>query len=257
MKEKYSSIENEPALQGGNFQLDPSEEKVARKAAAQGQKTQAEIDRIRDSVANEPALMQAGDKANPEEFKNWLESKRAGVGYLSAFALTIVIGFGAGLFAIVGALSKGPGMSLGIILYAILFAPIIEEFLKQIGMVFVLERKPYLAKSAWQFPIAAVIAAAIFATIENLTYIHVYAAKLPQDQREALARFRWPICTALHVSCAFIASFGLVKVWNKQNAEGKPAQLSDAFPAFAIGMAIHGLYNFAATFFIKIGESTN
>ena len=48
MKEKYSSIQNEPALQGGNFQLDPSEEKVARKAVAQGQRPQAEIDRIID-----------------------------------------------------------------------------------------------------------------------------------------------------------------------------------------------------------------
>ena len=111
MKEKYSSIENEPALQGGNFQLDPSEEKVARKAAAQGQKAQAEIDRIRDSVANEPALIGASDRGNPEEFKNWLESKRAGVGYLRAFALTIIIGLGAGLFAIVGASASSSASS--------------------------------------------------------------------------------------------------------------------------------------------------
>jgi hypothetical protein len=256
VKGEFLSADEEPALRGdrlGPVPLDPSEEKVARKEALRREKPAAEIDRIRDLASSEPALV-GSEGAGDETFRRWLDDRRSRVGVSKGLLVALIAGIIAGPFAIVGALSKGPGVSVGVVFYAIMFAPVIEEFLKQSGMIFILERRPYLAKSAWQFPLAAVVAAVIFATVENLMYLHIYTAEFSDEKREALARFRWPVCTALHVSCAFIASFGLVRVWRKQNEDGKPAQLSYAYPLFGSAIVIHALYNFAATFFIHVGE---
>lgn len=256
MKDEFLSTDGEPALRGEGIRsspLDSSEEKVAKRETLRCEKPAAEIDLIRDHVGSEPAFVGI-DGASDARFRRWLEERRSRVGVSKGMLVALAAGVIAGPFAIIGALSKGPGVSAAIVFYAILFAPVIEEFLKQSGMIFVLERRPYLAKSAWQFPVAAVVAALIFATVENLMYLHIYTAEFSEEKRSALARFHWPVCTALHVTCAFIASFGLVRVWRKQNEDGKPAQLAHAYPLFGSAIVIHALYNFAATFFIRIGE---
>ena len=92
------------------------------------------------------------------------------------------------------------------------------------------------------------MSALIFATVENLVYIHVYALASPLDHPAMFAEFRWTVCTALHVSCSVIASLGLIRVWHRMNERGEPADLAHAYPLFAIAMALHGLYNGAALF---------
>jgi RsiW-degrading membrane proteinase PrsW (M82 family) len=242
MKDKYFSVEHEPALAGGPFRPDPAERRAARTDRPPG-----ELEALRDSVADEPALP---DRRDPGQWIRWLEWKRARCTTLGNLGVTLLAAVLGGPFAILGALISGHpgGWTTGPVLYAVLFAPVIEELLKQSGMTFVLEKKPYRAFASWQFVFAAVVSGLAFGVIENLVYMGRFAAVLSREQLAQMAFYRWVMCTPLHVVCAAIASFGLVRAWKRQLREGRPADLTAALPFFVAAMTVHGLYNVAAIF---------
>ena len=137
-------------------------------------------------------------------------------------------------------------------LYIVVFAPLIEEFLKQSGMIYLLERKPYRVFAAWQFVFSALVSALVFATIENLLYIHVYVHPAAIARPEVFTNFRWTACTAVHLACSAIASLGMIRVWKKQLADGRAADLSTAYTYFVIAIVVHGLYNLLAIFLSRL-----
>ncbi len=241
MKKKYLSTDYEPALGSAPpVAPDPAEER-----AASVDRVPDEIETIRDSIAGEPALPGHRD---PDRWARWIAAKRAPCTLPGNIAVTLLAALLGGPFAVLGALLAGQ-QGFAVLVYAVVFAPVIEELLKQSGMTYILEKRPYRVFAAWQFVLAAMVSGLVFAVIENLVYIHVYAAEAEPQTVAALAAFRWPVCTTLHVSCAAIASLGLVRVWKKQLRDGKPANLSAAFPWFAAAMVIHGAYNLGATLF--------
>ena len=238
-KEKYFSADHEPALGDGDFPADPSERRVRAADRRPG-----EIETLRDSIAAEPALALHAD---PQAWRRWLEEKRSRSTTAGNLAVTLLAAMLGGPLAVVGALMAGRQGAIGVV-YAIVFGPVVEELLKQCGMMYLLEKKPYRLFTAWQFVFAALAAALVFATIENLVYIHVYFPISCIEDVEAAAAFRWVYCTLLHVVCAAVASLGLVRVWRRQLQDGRPAELAAAFPFFATAMVIHGVYNLAAMF---------
>ncbi len=238
MKRNFLSVHDEPAF-SAQAQADPSETNAATLHP------QEEIDTIRDSVLNEPHF---GDSARPEAFRDWVAAKRAGTTRGGSLLLTIAAGLLAGPFAVLGAFAAG-NPTLFAVVYIILFGPVIEELLKQSGMIYLLERRPYRIFAGWQFPLAAVLAALIFASIENFLYIYQFSSVTNDTARVAeFAMFRWKVCTALHVGCAIVASFGLRRVWQEQTRTGRPADLSLAFPLVTAAIVIHGVYNLIALF---------
>lgn len=242
MKRNYLSVHDEPAF-SAKAQADPAEHTAATLHP------QEEIDRIRDSALNEPHF---GHTARPEAFREWTATKRAATTRGFSLLLTVTAGMVAGPFAVLGALVTG-NPSLFAVVYIILFGPIIEEILKQAGMIYLLERRPYNLFAGWQFPLAAILAALVFASIENYLYIYRFSAFTADAARVAeFAMFRWKVCTALHVGCAVVASFGLRRVWREQTESGKPADLSLSFPLFTVAIVIHGLYNLFALFLTDI-----
>jgi RsiW-degrading membrane proteinase PrsW (M82 family) len=239
MKDKYFSVDHEPALSGA-----PGKNEPAEGEAAPGAQPDSDLEALRDSIASEPALPQHAD---PEQWARWLDEKRRRCTVSGNLGVTLLAAVLGGPFAVLGALlSSGSGM-IGI-LYPIVFAPVIEELLKQSGMTYVLERKPYRVFSAWQFVFAALVSGLVFGAIENLVYMVQFAAFLDAEQVWRLTAFRWAVCTPLHAVWAAIASLGLVRVWKKHVHRGRPADLSAAVPWFVIAMALHGLYNLWATF---------
>ncbi len=238
MNDDHFSTDHEPALSGGRFEPDPAE---WRADAVEPVGSDAEA--LRDSVAAEPALPQHGD---PQHFNAWLRQRREACTPMGDLAVTITAAVLGGPFAVVGALMAGrQGLAL---IYVIVFGPVIEELLKQSGMTYVLEKKPYRVFAAWQFVFAGLLSGLTFAVIENLVYVEIYARAAEVKDVAAMAAFRWAVCTPLHVVCSGVASLGLVRVWRRQQRLGGPADLSAAFPWFAVAMAVHGLYNFGATF---------
>lgn len=239
MKEEYLSAKFEPTRREGGFKADPAEKKAARVNAKQD-----EIASIRDSVFNEPAITSKKDELL---LGKWIEQKRAqcsAAGNLSVAFLAAILG---GPFAVLGAFMAAKEGWYGV-LYMVVFAPVLEELLKQSGMIYLLEKKPYRVFAGWQFVFSALVAAFVFATIENALYLNVYTAPAMLKNPKIFAGFRWTVCTAVHMFCSAIASLGMIRVWKKQLRDGKAADLNTAFAYFAIAMAIHGAYNLTALF---------
>ena len=242
MDDEHFSIEHEPALGGGQFQEDPSEARAAPTGRAPD-----EMETLRDSIAAEPAL---ADHRDPAQFSAWLARKRAGSTLAGDLAVTFLAAVLGGPAAVLGAFMAGQ-QGTSRLLYVILIGPIIEELLKQSGMIYLVEKKPYRVFATWQFVFAAGVSGAVFATIENLVYIHLYAPLGGVEDVARLAEFRWAVCTPLHVGCSLIASVGLMRAWVRQQAAGRPLELSDAFGWFALAIGVHGLYNFVAAIFVS------
>lgn len=234
----YFDVNAEPSNFEGRFSPDPTEQTVP---FIDGR--EEEIAALRDSVLNEPAFSGSGTQT---ELSRWIAQKRSQCTLGGNLTVTLLAALAAGPFAVVGAFMTGR-QTIYAVLYTVLFAPVIEELLKQSGMIYLLEKKPYRLFSGWQFILAAGVSAAIFSTIENLLYINVYVNLRALAEPLAFIRFRWTVCTALHVTCSVIASFGLIGVWKKQLADGRAADLSHGFIPFAIAMGLHGLYNLTVT----------
>ncbi|HUT13449.1 MAG TPA: PrsW family glutamic-type intramembrane protease [Thermoguttaceae bacterium] len=239
MDDKYFSVDHEPALTGGRFEPDPAE----RRAKPVGGQAD-ELELLRDSVAAEPALPQYDE---PNQWSEWLQLRRRRCTLPGNLAVTLLAALLGGPFAVVGALVAGRQGMVAFV-YVVVFGPIVEELLKQSGMTYVLEKKPYRVFAAWQFVFAAVVSGLAFAVIENLVYIHVYARQAGVEDVGKLAAYRWVVCTSLHVVCAAIASLGLIRAWRRQLREGRPVDLGAAFPWFVLAIVVHGTYNFAASF---------
>jgi len=241
----HLSVDAEPWLKAGNYKPDPSESRQFNR----GSKAR-EIDNIRDSVFSEHEHQ--GARPGKSEFGQWLEEKRKSTTRLRSLVISLLVALIGGPFAIAGAFMAGRQTAFGLI-YIILFGPVAEEVLKQSGMIYLLERKPYHVFSRWQLVAGAFIGAALFATVENLIYVHVYFASLPPDRLAFLAAFRWRVCTSLHITCSLITSLGMIKIWQRHTSEGKPIDLSTGYPHFVAAIAVHGIYNLAAVLTHCIG----
>lgn len=239
MKEDYFSAKSEPAHGSGKFEPDPAEKRAAPESHEQD-----EMATIRDSVLNEPAM---GSGEGQPYLGEWIARKRAECSTPGNLGVTFLAALLGGPFAVIGAFMQGTQGLYGC-LYLVFLGPVIEEFLKQSGMIYLLEKKPYRLFASWQFLFSAIVSALVFATIENVLYIYVYVDPEKLVRPELFAQFRWTICTGLHVGCSAIASLGLMRVWRKQLADGRGADMSAAYRCFATAMVIHGLYNLGAIF---------
>lgn len=234
----YFDVNAEPTKFNGRFMPDPTEQ-----AAFSIDGSEDEISTVRDSVLNEPAF--TGQLHQPQ-LGQWLSQKRSECTLAGNLFVTLTAALIAGPFAAIGAVMAGQHTAFRL-LYLVLFAPVIEELLKQSGMIYLLEKKPYRVFSSAQFIAAAFISAAFFAAIENLIYIHLYSNAQSVSDFGMYCCYRWSVCTALHVVCSIIASLGLVRVWKKQLADGRAADLAFGFRYFLAAIVIHGLYNLIVT----------
>ena len=239
MNDEYFSIDNEPALSGGRFKPDPAERKAAPLGSAP-----SELEAIRDGVTSEPALPEYRD---PSRWPQWLARKRSQCTLTGNLGFTLAAALLGGPFAILGALLTTQ-QGIGQFIYPIVFAPVVEELLKQSGMIYLLEKKPYRVFASWQFVFAALVSALTFASIENLVYIQSHLLHAGAHAIAQVSHFRWTVCTSVHVVCAIIASGGMIRVWRRQLRQARPAKLSDAFGFFAAAMILHGAYNTWAIF---------
>ncbi len=240
------SIENEPQFRERAFELDPSE----RAAAETLNRRPLEIGGVdvEHSVWDEPTL--AADLAGmPGEghvtYARWLEAKIAATSYETSLMVTAALVVLAGPWGIFGALWEGmSGGGAGAGLFAVaVIGPVTEEIMKIALALWVVEKRPYLFKSIWQILVAAAAGGLLFGVIENLIYLNVY---IP-DAAPKLARFRWTVCTGLHLNCSFVAGVGLARIWDHAMRNRTPPQIGRGMPWFATAMLGHGLYNLAAT----------
>ncbi len=155
------------------------------------------------------------------------------LGIPAAFAESLVGGGGASLFAVI---------------LVIVIGPAVEEVVKPIALIFLLERAPHRVLGRMQIWLSAALAGAGFAVVENLIYIHVYIPAMDTPPTFDVAAWRWTVCTTLHVVCSSVMGIGLAREHTHAMREGRSFELERVVPIYAVAVVIHGLYNAYAVF---------
>lgn len=166
---------------------------------------------------------------------------------------TVLAGLLSGIIAVIGAFFRPEGPWL-VILNIFFFSPFMEELFKQIGLIYLLEKRTWLLRFTWQFPLAGALSGLTFAVLENLIYRYHHLADMEGSGLAYIMGFRWIVCTGLHLTCSLIASAGLCHAWKRHMGHFMPFNLRDALWYFAAAIGLHGFYNFLVfiTFFDEI-----
>ena len=203
---------------------------------------QDRLKNIEHSVFDEPALADAEKHATRElSYKYWLAEGWQKTSYLKSWLVTSGIVMIAGPLAVIAVLisSSFTHGSAWQAVNLVTFGPMIEEIFKVALIYYIVEKRPYLFHGILQILIAAMAGGLMFAVIENLLYLHVY---IPNPTAEII-RWRWGVCTLLHVSCSVIASIGLIRMWLETFQQQSRPKLELAYPFLTAAMVIHGSYN--------------
>ncbi|MBI1367984.1 MAG: PrsW family intramembrane metalloprotease [Planctomycetes bacterium] len=238
------SVFNEPFMRGDDFESDPSEPAAARRIARDEQAGREE-EQVDGSVFDDPTFSPelAGVTARPEQtYADFIRRRRAKLGIAGSWALSLIMSAAAGPFAVAGTFMTGGQAGTWGLLSAVVAAPLVEEMMKIALPLWAVERKPWIFVSRVQIAMTAIASGLVFASIENLLYLHVY---IP-DPPPGLIAWRWTVCMALHSGCALISSLGLMKVWANVWRTGKRASIGAAGGHIIAAMTIHGLYNLVA-----------
>lgn len=198
-------------------------------------------------AAGEPAL--TGGQAWGRAWNDHVEEMARRTSPRVTAAVMLLMMIAAGPLAIFSVFAHGGAWNM--LLYVVVFGPMVEEFFKQSGSIYLLEKKPWHVRAHWQLVLLAAAGALGFSAIENYLYIAQFDAAASRMTAPEFAAFRWAVCTPLHLGCALIGAMGMRRVWEKQRATGAPADISLAGPALVVAVIVHGAYNLMAVLFSK------
>jgi len=244
------SIEHEPHLSRGPHKADPSVWK-AEQALAKERRRERLDDVVEYSVWDEPALsgeLAGADNGTRRTYARWLDWRMATTSRARTWIVALVAVLAAGPWAVLGSLISGGAAGVWGLVAVAIVGPITEEMMKISVALWIVERRPYLFRLPLQIVLGTLASGLVFATIENLIYLHIY---FPHAS-PALATFRWTVCVALHGTCSTIAGVGLTRMWSHTVAHGTRPEIARAARWIIAAMVLHGLYNTTVTI-IKLG----
>ena len=239
-------IEDEPHLrgvapQGGDLSGEPA-------LSATGVRQPTDVDH---TVWDEPTLVSQQDGAEAPEgqltYERWLERGIRQTTWFESLSLTLLVALAAGPWGVLGAFitsSRGGEIGWTTLLTVGVLAPVTEEITKVAALLWAVEKRPYWFKSMWQVIFCAAMGGLAFGVIENLIYTNVYVP----NGSDAFLRWRWGVCTGLHLNCSTLAGIGLVRIWGNAIRERRRPELALGMPFFAMAMVGHGLYNVGVMF---------
>ena len=168
--------------------------------------------------------------------------------FLKRHLVTLGLALAGGVFAILGAFIEEMRGGAGILL-AVVVAPVIEEVLKPSGVIWVLEKRPHYLRSRVHVVALCVVGALVFATLENLVYLYVYAP----GGGAGFARFRLLVCTGLHVTASAVVGMGLGRQLLQMRRDGSDFDLERSLPFLIAAIVLHGAYNAAVSILEMVG----
>lgn len=239
------SIEHEPQWARRRHEIDPSEARAENTLADESRDSNPD-EAVDHSVWDEPALSRefvAEDDGSRLTYADWLAWRLETTPASHTWLITLLTMLAAGPFAVLGALLHGfAAGTWGLVAVAII-APVTEEVMKIAIALWIVEKRPYLFRWSAQILLSALAGGLAFAAIENVMYLEVY---IP-DPTAKLAAIRWTVCVTMHVTCALLAGFGLVRMWRRSIAECVRPDIRIAAPWIVGAICIHGLYNASVT----------
>jgi RsiW-degrading membrane proteinase PrsW (M82 family) len=130
-------------------------------------------------------------------------------------------------------------MLYGGVLLPVLVAPAIEEVCKPIGVVFMLEKRAHWLRGRRQVVLLALLGALVFATLENVAYVHLYQPK----GSLSFALWRYTVCTGMHLTASAVFGVGLAKMWRHIRQTGGRFDIDHIFRYYVAAVVIHSAYN--------------
>jgi len=152
------------------------------------------------------------------------------------------------ILATIGAVAEE--LTRSSLLLFVLVGPLIEEILKPIGVIVLLESKPQLIRSRTQVIWLALVGALIFSFLENLIYVYVYFG---DRATPALISVRYAVCTTLHLGASTILAMGLAREFDNSRKKARRFELENVTPYIIGAVALHGCYNFIVYMLAKLG----
>jgi hypothetical protein len=175
-------------------------------------------------------------------YRTWLQARIAVTSTQACWTAALIGALCGGPFAVIAALlgtqpSGTAGMS--VLLMMVLYAPLVEETGKIAAAAYIVEARPYLFRRARQIQVAVIGSALFFAAIENVLYLYWRVS----NPGITLVIWRWTACTALHLICSMVASYGLIGVWKETMTQFREPRIAGALRMLAWAVAIHACYN--------------
>lgn len=237
------SIRAEPHFRDTVFKRDESEEKAAEVLSA-GETSLAQ--KVEHTVWDEPALSGELVAVIPDSaltYGKWLHSKIDSTSHSTSWMITLPLALTSAPLAVIGVfILHFQGMGSFGCMAVVVFGPIIEEILKISSALIIVEKRPYLFKSARQIIVVCVCSGLVFAFMENFLYLYIY---IPHPT-PALVLWRWTACVLLHSGCTALSSVGLVKIWFAATTNLRRPRLSMMTKYVGAACVIHGVYNLIA-----------
>ncbi|QQL43700.1 PrsW family glutamic-type intramembrane protease [Sulfuriroseicoccus oceanibius] len=176
-------------------------------------------------------------------FRELIERRRSQTSLAQALLVTLIAALVTAPVALLVSFVDFRPSEKSAIVWLVALVPTIEEILKLAGMMLLIKLRPWLITGGWQFPIAAILSALAFATVENFLYLEIYAAHYSPADLAELASYRWTVCVIVHIGCSIIASMGMLRVWDHHIKSRQPAQLWRALTMLTLAIVVHGAYN--------------
>lgn len=230
---KDPSVEHEPHLSNEEFHTEAVHQS---RPLHVGSTTDEAVDH---TVWDEPGLSADLSGARPTDaltYEGWLSNKIAETSWQKSWTITFLAATLSGILALLGSYLAGGGRAYGNFIQSGLIVPVTQEILKAALVLWIVERRPYLFKTASQVAIACVCGGVTFAMLESLLMTDATTIWGPLLVRGSVA-------VLIHVVCSLAAAMGLIQVWRHCiEARQKPELARGG--AFLIGaVAIHILYN--------------
>ncbi len=236
-------IRNEPHLLPG-YGKDPANDPAIdaplgfdSRAAQFSTHSEEDIDH---SVWDEPSLPPAVVDATPESaltYANWIAQRREKWTELQAWTVTlgvVLLSFPCAAIAAIISWVCGNHFLVTDVFVACVAGPILQEICKITVPLWIVEKRPYLFTTWFQFFIFALATATVFSVVTN--FFHSLTAKEVSRQ---FFLFQWVGILGLNLITAAIATFGLETIWRNSINSGKPPKLEHGYPYFATAIGLH------------------
>ena len=240
MPSKDPDIRYEPHLQKENHSADSAIDRplgLVSNATPFSPQSDEDIDH---SVWDEPSLVPAAVENAPENaltYENWLTQRRDSWSQWQAWVVTFGIILLSVPCAFVAAVASWISTNQFVatdVVVACIGAPILQEIFKIMIPLWVVEKRPYLFTSWFQFFVFALASATIFTAMSNF-----FLSLTVNEITIAFFIFQWVGILGLNLVTSSIATFGLETIWRRTINTGKPPKLEHGYPYIATAIGLH------------------
>lgn len=268
------SVHGEPQFNKDSFAPDPSEEAAARRLSSEKAAADADEERARHSVFDEPAVLpnrpaveidrdwicrncsynlrglltghpcpECGTVERYEppreselSYADWVRRQEDKAPARKCWMVASVVP----LLSLPLAFGSGlVTVEYSTLIYFVVLGPLLAEVLKVAIASTLIERRTYLVRTTSQIHLMTLGTAVVFAAAQNVIYLTFYFSNAPLE----LATYRWLIGPILHGACTLIATRGLVSVWERAGIDHRQVRVTGAFPHLLVAVVLHAAFN--------------